>query len=287
MRRGARSFVQKPWDNHALIGLLTREIDDARAARARDARHLRDEHDARQIQRSLLPQTLPSLTGCEVAAAWRPASGFGGDCYDALAFGDDLVGLSIADVAGKGLSAALLMSNFQAAVRAFARPDVPPSVLCGNVNRLLCGHMVSGRFITCCYLQVDGRARTVTYANAGHNPPLLLRADGGVETLSTGGTVLGVFAGSTYAETTIDLRTGDRLLLYTDGITEALNAGGHEFGTDRLMESALRDPGASAAAMTARIMSDLLDFTAGSLQDDATVMSLVVGDLYPESTAPR
>ena len=287
MRRGARSFVQKPWDNHALVGLLTREIEDARAARLRDARHLRDERDARLIQRSLLPQALPSLAGCDIAAAWRPADGFGGDCYDALAFGDDVIGLSIADVAGKGLSAALLMSNFQAAVRAFAQPEVQPATVCGNVNRLLCGHMVSGRFVTCCYLRVDCRGRTLTYANAGHNPPLLLRNGGGVESLSTGGTVLGVFAGSAYAEATLTLEPGDRLLLYTDGITEALAADGQEFGTERLVASALREPRETAAVMTGRIMDDLLAFTGGPLQDDATVMCLVIGEGCVEGGTTR
>ena len=152
MRRGARSFVQKPWDNAALLDVVTREVSDGRRSRSADVRARHDQDEATQIQRALLPATLPSIAtpprtqraagapacGCDVAAIWRPAEGLGGDWYDALRFGDNRVGLAIADVIGKGLPAALLMANLQASVRALASEDTMPRDVAAGVNRLLC-----------------------------------------------------------------------------------------------------------------------------------------------------
>src|SRR5262249_24921304 len=145
-----------------------------------------------------------------------------------------LLGIAIADVAGKGLPAALLMSNLQAAVRAFAQNAAEPAGLCGYLNRLLCRHMVSGRVATFCFAWCDADRHTNPYANAGHNPPLLVRGNGNVDRLGDGGTVLGVFAEAAYQQTTISLDPGDRLLFYTDGITEARSPAGEEFGEERL-----------------------------------------------------
>jgi sigma-B regulation protein RsbU (phosphoserine phosphatase) len=276
MRRGAKSFVQKPWDNTALLDLLRREIDDARAARQRDARALREQEDARLIQRSLLPQTLPAVAPFSLGASWQPASGYGGDWYDVSALGSDVVGVAIADVAGKGLPAALLMSNLQAAVRAFWHPEAPPSLLCENVNRLLCRHMVSGRFVTFCAVRLDCRTRTLTWSNAGHNPPLVVRADGEVVRLQPGGTVMGVFDDASYREDSITLRTGDRVVLYTDGITEALSPSGEEYDEQRIVEAVTANRGATAVATTEALFADVLAWAGGTLGDDATLITVVV-----------
>jgi sigma-B regulation protein RsbU (phosphoserine phosphatase) len=276
MRRGARSFVQKPWNNATLVEIVTREIEDGRVARERNARHEREQEDARAIQRSLLPSSLPCIGPYALAATWRPASGYGGDCYDALTFEGDVLGLLIADVAGKGLPAALLMSNLQAAVRAFAEGGASPAEVCGKVNRLLCRHMVSGRFVTACYLRLDCRTGALTCANAGHNPPLVLRPSGEIVRLATGGTVLGVFPDITYEERTVPFGAGDRLVLYTDGITEALSPGGEEYGEERLAAASAARAGLPATALTAALFEDVLTFAGGTLQDDATIMSVVV-----------
>ena len=156
------------------------------------------QEDARIIQRSLLPQSLPTVPPFSLGAHWRPASGYGGDWYDVSVLGTDVVGVAIADVAGKGLPAALLMSNLQAAVRAFWHPEAPPRQLCESVNQLLCRHMVNGRFVTFCAVRLDCRTRTLTWANAGHNPPLVVRATGEVVRLQPGGTVMGVFEDAAY-----------------------------------------------------------------------------------------
>src|SRR5438094_586899 len=186
MRRGARSFVQKPWEDVALLEILQREINDARATKRRDTKQQREFEEARLIQRGLLPTSMPRAQGLALASSWQPANGVGGDCFDALPFGPGAVGLSIADVAGKGVPAALLMSNLQAAVRAFGQDGASPSSVCASVNRLLCRNMASGRFVTFCYARIDVATRRLTYANAGHNPPLLVRADGSIEKLSPG-----------------------------------------------------------------------------------------------------
>ena len=125
------------------------------------------------------------MRGCDIARSWTPASGIGGDCYDVLRFSDDRVAVSIADVVGKGLPAALLMSNLQAAVRAFATASAAPHDVCTSVNRLLCRNIASGKFVTFCYAVVDTGAATVTYANAGHFPPVLVHADGRTERLAS------------------------------------------------------------------------------------------------------
>jgi sigma-B regulation protein RsbU (phosphoserine phosphatase) len=277
MRRGARSFVQKPWDNTALLDLLRREIEDARAIRLRDARAQREQEDAIVIQRSLLPQALPAVAPFSLGAKWQPAQGYGGDWYDVSALGTDVVGVAIADVAGKGLPAALLMSNLQAAVRAFWHPEAPPRQLCESVNRLLCRNMVNGRFVTFCAVRLDCRTRTLTWANAGHNPPLLVRGSGDVVRLNPGGTVMGVFADTTYREESVPLAAGDRLVLYTDGITEALSPAGEEFGEEGLIAAIHAHADLAAPALTDALFDDVLAFAGGTLGDDATLISVLVG----------
>ncbi|HWT44461.1 MAG TPA: SpoIIE family protein phosphatase, partial [Vicinamibacterales bacterium] len=272
MRRGAKSFVQKPWEDEALLEILQREIEDARASKRRDAKQQRELEEARLIQRGLLPTTMPKIAGLTLSSSWRPANGVGGDCFDALTFGEHAVGLSIADVAGKGVPAALLMSNLQAAVRAFAQDGTPPASVCASVNRLLCRNMASGRFVTFCYTRIDIAARRLSYSNAGHNPPLLIRADGSMERLSPGGTVLGVFPENAYEQGELLLAPDDRLVFYTDGISESRNAAGEEFTDDGVADLAGRHRALDADAMLAAMLTDIERFNEGKYEDDATLI---------------
>jgi sigma-B regulation protein RsbU (phosphoserine phosphatase) len=272
MRRGVRNFVQKPWDNAQLVSILRTEVEAGRARRQQVAIERRDLDEARRIQRKLLPATMPPIDGWEVAVSWQPASGVGGDCFDAIAFGPARVGLSIADVVGKGIPAALLMSNLQAAVRAFATNTTEPAELCQQVNRILCGHIAEGRFISFFYCIVDSDESTLTFANAGHYPPILIRADGSVERLATGGAVLGVFPDRGYEQGSVALRGGDRIVLYTDGITDVCNAADEEFGDGRLVDLAVANRGCSAPALQARLATAVDEFSDGRFQDDATLI---------------
>ena len=208
----------------------------------------------------------------KLASSWQPADGVGGDCFDALTFDGGGLGLTIADVAGKGVPAALLMSNLQAAVRAFAQEKTFPGAVCTSVNRLLCRNMAPGRFVTFCYVRIDPGSRRLTYANAGHNPPLLIRASGSVDSLAPTGTVLGVFAESAYEQGEFAIAPGDRLVLYTDGITEGRNPEGEEYAEERLADSARRHRSLSADDMLAAMLSDVETFNKKVYEDDATLI---------------
>jgi phosphoserine phosphatase RsbU/P len=272
MRRGARSFVQKPWDNTTLVQIARREVEEGIASRRRDATVASEQEEATLIQRALLPSTVPQLPGCDTFALWNPASGIGGDCYDLIKFSESQLALSIADVVGKGLPAALLMSNLQAAVRAFASPGARPHDVCASVNRLLCRNVVSGKFVTFCYAVIDTIADTVSYGNAGHNPPLLVRADGRLDVLQPTGIPLGIFPDSAYQSGQLAFGRGDRLVFFTDGITEACSTEDEEFGDTRLLDLIRAAPGGSARQLAETIAEAASRWAGGAHQDDATLI---------------
>ena len=276
MRRGARTFIHKPWDNATLARTVRREIDEGRARRQAGAVATRERADARLIQRALLPSSLPKIGCCDIAAIWEPASDFGGDCYDALALGPDRIGMSIADVCGKGLPAAFLMSNLQASVRAFAGSQSAPSSVAASVNRALCANPALRTFATFFYAVIDCATRTIAFTNAGHNPPVLVRADGSVERLSTGGVVLGVFPDAAYAERELALAPGDRLVLFTDGLTEAENRDGVDFGDERLVQTIAAHHQQPPDVLRDAILERARAFTGGPFADDATLICVAI-----------
>jgi sigma-B regulation protein RsbU (phosphoserine phosphatase) len=276
MRRGARSFVQKPWDDVTLVEVVKREIEEGTASRRADARLEREHEEARLIQRTLLPSSLPTLKGIRIAAMWNPASGFGGDCYDVIRFADERVGVTVADVAGKGLPAALLMSNLQAAVRAFASEEATPQQVATSVNRLLCRNIAVGKFVSFCYLVVDRAKGKLTFANAGHNPPLLIRGNGQVERLLSGGMVLGVMPDTSYDQHEVAIAPGDRLVLYTDGITEADNPSGLDYGETRLGEVAAKHSALGPQELLEALFADVSTFADGQFADDATLIVVAI-----------
>jgi sigma-B regulation protein RsbU (phosphoserine phosphatase) len=265
--------VQKPWDNAHLLQTLRLEIEARRARRVRDSAERRELSEALRIQQRLLPQQVPQVDGYELAMSWQPASGVGGDCFDAIRFSESRLALTIADVVGKGIPAALLMSNLQAAVRAFASEAVEPQALCSQVNRVLCGNIAEGRFISFFYCVLDAAAGALIYTNAGHYLPLLVRPGGVVDRLDAGGPVLGVIPAAEYQQSQVTIGPGDRLILFTDGLTEARNARDDEFGED-LVDAAVRHRACSAPALQARLTDAVATFTGGRLQDDATLIVL-------------
>jgi serine phosphatase RsbU (regulator of sigma subunit) len=232
---------------------------------------------ALEIQRHLLPKDLPSIEGYEVAARWQPSRTVAGDYYDVLRLDDGRIGLCIADAAGKGMPAALMMSNLQAAVRALAPPVPAPADLCRQLNDILSGSVAAGKYISFFYADLDPRTGALRYCNAGHNRPLLLKADGTVERLAEGGSVLGAFPDRSYREETVDVARGDRLLMYTDGVTEAESPGGEEFGETRLLDVLRANAAADADAIDRAIVDAVSAFSPGELRDDATLLVLAVG----------
>jgi sigma-B regulation protein RsbU (phosphoserine phosphatase) len=232
--------------------------------------------EARSIQKALLPKEIPQLPGYEIATAWKSARVVGGDYFDVLPLGADALGLCIADVAGKGFSAALLMSNLQASVRGLAAPSLSPNELCLRLNALLHRNMEGDRFITFFYAQLDGPARRLSYVNAGHNPPIVLHRDGSHHRLKEGGGVLGVFSEQTFESGIIHLQSGDRVILFTDGVTEAGNPGKEEFGEQRLLEVLGAHRTATPAEIKNKVLGALADFNRSNWHDDVTLLILSV-----------
>jgi len=229
---------------------------------------------AREIQESLLPRNIPQIDGFEIAGTWQPARTVGGDYFDILKFADDKLGFCIADVVGKGVSAALLMANIQAAVRAFASESARPAWLCARINSVLCGNIADDKFVTFFYGLLDARKRTLVYANAGHLPPILMRDSGPPVRLTEGGMVLGVSPSSSYKEAALCLHADDRLLLFTDGITEAADANLEEYGDQRIQSVAEDHIADTASELMARVMADATQFCQGQFVDDATMIVL-------------
>ncbi len=232
----------------------------------------REYEEAKEIQQGLLPKQIPQIPRHEIFGSWKPASAVGGDYYDALKFTDTRVALCIADVVGKGMPAALLMSNLQAAVKAFASDIMQPRDLCAKVNRVICSNIATNKFITFFYCLYDSEKRCLVYANAGHNAPILLKRDGSLFRLRDGGVVLGVFQDWSYDQTEVGFGPGDRIVLFTDGVTEVSDSGGEEFGETRLIRLLEENRHAGAAEMQKRVMDALVDFSGGEFQDDATLI---------------
>ncbi|MGA9770128.1 MAG: SpoIIE family protein phosphatase [Blastocatellia bacterium] len=232
--------------------------------------------EARDIQQGLLPKTIPQARGCEISGAWRPARVVSGDYFDVLKFDENRVALCIADVSGKGMPAALLMSNVQAAVKAFASADVGPAAVCEKVNRVVCINTADDRFITFFYGLLDSENNRFSYANAGHNAPMLVREDGSVVRLEEGGSVLGPFPDWHFTQGEIELKAGDRVLLFTDGITEVRDSQGEEFSEERLITLLIENRELDAVRLQAMVMASVAEFSGGDFQDDATLIVLAV-----------
>jgi sigma-B regulation protein RsbU (phosphoserine phosphatase) len=239
-----------------------------------------DLKDAFEIQSSLLPRTIPQIAGVEISCAWQPARTVSGDYFDVLVLSDTRIAFCLADVSGKGMSAALITANLQATLRAFAPDEPSPARLCQRLNQALCASLPTGRFVTLVYGILDRRRMTLTYELAGHNPPILLRGplnNQEVILLQGTGPVLGILPIATFSDQTIHLQPGDRLLLSTDGVTEAFSPEGEEFGEDRLIAAANR-AAPTAHAIRTEVMAAVTTFAKGNFHDDA---SLLIVQLQP------
>ena len=274
MRRGASDFVQKPWENLQLLQKLQDQISRARAER-RVQRQSDDElQEAREIQQKQLPRQLPDVADYDVAAITQPLRFVGGDYYDVVRLGPQDTLLCIADVAGKGLSAALLMSSLQATLKPLIAQRLAPRELCHRLNRILCDLTPEGKFISFFVGLLSSRDHRLTYCNAGHNPPLLVRAEGSSIELNAAGAVLGQFPDWRYEQSAVQISSGDRLLVFTDGLVEAWNADEEPFGEQNLVRIAQEDPGASAKDLMGLLMHAASQHCEGSFQDDATLLVL-------------
>ena len=233
---------------------------------------------AREVQQRLFPQTLPAVEGLEYDGACRPALGVGGDYYDFLALSGGRLGIAIGDISGKGVPAALLMASLQASVRGQAQSDSNNLArLMETVNRLVFDASPSNRYATFFYSEYETGSRKLRYVNAGHNPPMLFRC-AELLRLETGGPVVGMFRGSQYEEAEVQLQAGDVIVMFTDGISESMNAADDEWGEEALAGAARESRGRPAAEAIARIMEAADRFAAGAPQhDDMTLVVMRVG----------
>ena len=228
---------------------------------------------ARKVVEGLLPRSFPNLKGFDIYGTTIPVREVGGDYLDFIDSITDRVAVLVADVSGKGLAAALIMVTFRAYIHATVINELAMRVVMGRVNRLIFEASEGDRFITCFYGLIDPDHRRLLYINAGHNPPLLLRADGSSEMLDQAGLPLGVFDYTKYSESVVDLRSGDTLVMYTDGVVEARNQRDEEFGVARLEQTARGAASGSALEMVAAITAAVNHYSAdvGGPEDDLTV----------------
>ncbi len=228
---------------------------------------------AKQVQARLFPQTLPALKSLEFAGVCLPARHVGGDYYDFLQLGQDRVGLIVGDISGKGIAAALLMANLQANLRSQCATavDQPQRLLC-SVNQLFCANTADAAFATLFFAEYDDATRRLRYANCGHLPPLLLRADGSLERLQATATILGAFKEWDCELGECQISAGDTLALYTDGITESFSPGGEEFGEGRLVSCLERHCALSSQDLLSAVVDEVRGFSPHEQHDDITLI---------------
>lgn len=245
-----------------------------RTGEARIEEQEKELETAREIQAGLMPKQMPQFQDLEISASWQPARAVGGDYFDVIKQSDHRVTICIADVVGKGIAAALLMANVQAAVRAFATDGARPSEVCDRLNRVLCSNLAPGKFVTFLCCVVDMQTGILTYSNAGHCFPLLARGASSVVTFKDGGLVLGVEPEARYSDSAISLQPNDKILFFTDGIAEVTNALGEEFGEPRLRKALAELTNSDVEAIQSKLMQEVSLFCDGNFTDDATLVLL-------------
>ena len=275
MHMGARDFIQKPWDNNHLLHLAEKHIGAHRAELLLKLKADHEIQDAIAVQRRLMPSQLPTISGVDLAGACRPAGAVAGDYFDVLQLGDKL-GLCIGDVIGKGLPAALMMSNLQAAVKVTAADWLKPSELNRRVNTLACRNGASDKFISFFYALYDPQSRTIAYSNAGHNPPILVRENGETIPLDTPDVVFGQMPEWQYHDAETVLQSGDRVVFYTDGVTEAGGDSREEFGLERLLQFVQDHKTLCAKQLLDSLMNAVGEHCQQNFADDATCLILSI-----------
>jgi len=255
---------------------LKEHMDELERTTAEKERFAKELEIAKGIQQSFLPDTAPDIAGIEIAAKNIPALEVGGDFYDFIPLGKDRWGLVIADVSGNGVPAALFMALSRTLIRASTLANADPAVAIGHANQLICEDSKTDMFVTLFYAILDSRAMTLDYVNAGHNPPLLLKGTSSdVVLLKARGIALGLTDEMDLQSARMDLRPGDVLVLYTDGVTEAINDHEEEFGEQRLLSVIMENRTLPAAELLEKILDAISTFAGNRPQhDDITLLIL-------------
>jgi sigma-B regulation protein RsbU (phosphoserine phosphatase) len=252
-------------------------IENARLAEVERQEQItkKELEQAADIQRRLLPKAPPEVAGVDLAGYNAPCRTIGGDYFDFFPYPDGRVAVVVADVAGKGMPAAMLMSSLQARVQVLIEDDTDLASMVTRLNRVVTSNCPSNRFITFFMAVIDPAAGAVTYCNAGHNPPILARAQGGYEFLAGGGMILGILPKAAYQQQTTSIGPGDTLVLYSDGVTEAARpTDGEEYGEERLADFVTGRLGVGAPDLIDAILLDVGAWSAGSPPaDDVTLVA--------------
>jgi sigma-B regulation protein RsbU (phosphoserine phosphatase) len=273
MRRGACDFVQKPWDNARLLSAIHKQAVQASARIKADRRVKSELEIAHNVQQKLFPHQTRQLPTIDYAGRCVPAREVSGDYYDFIDAGDSGLAFVLADVSGKGIAAALLMANLQACFRSQPKDALQhPAAMLRSVNKLFFESTPPEHFATLFFAHYDDRERRLRYANCGHLPPILVRVDGTVERLHSTATVLGVFSEWTSEEKIVHLKSGDTLVIFSDGVTEAGIESEAEFGEDGLLAVMRAHAGAGAETL----VNHIVDAVAGDKHDDVTVVAIRV-----------
>jgi len=271
MRRGARGFVLKPWRNAELLRTVREQMAVAEATPQTGGE--RDLAVARRVQTGFLPRTGPEMASLEYEGWCAQAGAVGGDGYDFLDLGRGRLGLVLADASGKGVPGALLMASLQGILRSETAHGATDLLgLLSETNRIFYDSTAPEHYATLFFSTFEDESGLLRYVNCGHNPPLVLRADGSVERLSPTAPALGLLEPWDGTEASVALGPGDTLLVYTDGATEAASAAGEEFGDGRL-EAALKDnAGRPLEAMRRGLLGAIEAFAGRDRRDDLTLV---------------
>jgi sigma-B regulation protein RsbU (phosphoserine phosphatase) len=270
MRRGACDFIQKPWDNARVIAAIRKQAESERRRKS-------ELEIAANVQQNLFPRSPHKLATIDYAGRCIPARDVSGDYYDFLDLGEGRLAFVLADVSGKGVPAALLMANLQACFRSQSPSALlSPAALLATVNHLFYESTSAERFATLFFAVYDDRTRAVRYVNCGHVAPLLLGSTPGMapRRLNPTATVIGAFPAWTCGEATLTLTSGDTLLLYSDGVTEAGIDRSEEYGEERLVAALEASRRLPIEALVANIADAAVAFGCGSQSDDVTVVGI-------------
>lgn len=285
MNRGAFDFLTKPINFEDLEITINKTLEEIILQRKALIEHdqlisiQRDLNVAREIQQGILPQTFPPFPNrfdFEIFASMEAAKEVGGDFYDFFMIDNDHLGFVIGDVSGKGIPAAIFMAVSRTLIKATGLKGMPPGECLGYVNNLLCNESISCMFVTVFYAIINLKTGKLSYANAGHNPPYILRQNETIETIpSTGDTILGVFEDQQFETASIQIQPTDSVLLFTDGVTEAFNNQSEAYGESRLEPLLRRLGNKNATEVVKEIVGDVTTFVDGAPQsDDITMLCL-------------
>jgi sigma-B regulation protein RsbU (phosphoserine phosphatase) len=269
----------------AIFAFIIRNLIDERRTASEKEKYRRklekteyEMETAKGIQQSLLPEAPPKIKGFELAALTLPAEEVGGDFYDFIPISADRWGIVIADVSGKGIPAALFMGLSQALIRAGTTNNSAPASAIRKANDLILHEARSSMFVTVAYAALDSKRKKLRYVNAGHNPPLLFKGStGDIIPLEAKGIALGVIDSIDFEEKQLELDRSDMVVMYTDGVTEAINKNQEEFGTERLKQVIMENSKLAAQDFIEKLKNEVLDFSDGQPQfDDITLVILKV-----------